>query len=198
MTQKTYGHALSDFTKKFVESRQAAPATDQWSNDLPCEIKAFPYAKDGKTNTSVVLVKFDSALALPDVEMPVCCPKGVYLPLIVGDLGLAKCMVGDHYLGGVSGIGGKGKADTKASNLGAMQFMPLGNTEYDKILNEAMGIYSFFMDIADREHKTNPTMLRENGILIVDKINEIVTILNKHTGSSIAALDARLANKIKP
>lgn len=85
-----------------------------------------------KTGT-IVTVQFEvkSIYTLPPVTCPLAGPEYIRYPLKVGDKGMV--VPSDLYLGGVSGLG-DGVADlTPQANLGAVVFMPFGNTKFDPI-----------------------------------------------------------------
>ncbi|HDL7089618.1 TPA: hypothetical protein PXM39_001055 [Yersinia enterocolitica] len=76
---------------------------------------------------------------LPQVTIPIFGPQYIRYPMQPGDGGIV--IPADTYLGGVSGLGG-GTADlTPPSNLGALVFLPISNTEWDSVDGQVLTLY---------------------------------------------------------
>lgn len=99
--------------------QKALDAIKETGRSLPCTI----FSIDGQ----IVTVNFEVAgISLPRIQMPIATSKFDWLPLAVGDPGVA--MAADVYLGGISGLGG-GVADlTQRGNLTALMFVPISHT----------------------------------------------------------------------
>jgi hypothetical protein len=151
-------------------------AKQQQGNSLPCYISAFPDKSGSMINTGIVTVKFDiesSPFTLPEVTMPVVMSGMVRFPLAINQKGFA--MAFDVYTGGVSGLGGGTANLTQCGNLSGMVFVPIGNTQFDKVKAD---LFTVLTAISDNAYKTTPTQLHDNGELMRAKINECAAALS--------------------
>lgn len=100
-------------------ARQAAKdAVRQLGLDLPCSVVAVA--------GQIVTVKFEvqaGKLTLPQVTMPIATSGYDWIPVQIGDKGVARSA--DTYLGGISGLGGGVASLTLRANLSAMVFHPI-------------------------------------------------------------------------
>lgn len=88
----------------------------------PCKVEAV----SGQIVTVSYLI--NTPIPLPTVEMPIATPVYDWLPVQVGDQGLA--IPADVYLGGVSGLGG-GTADLSLrGNLATQVFLSVSNISW--------------------------------------------------------------------
>lgn len=90
---------------------------------LPCHVTAV--------DKQFVTVAFDvqGPYTLPAVKMPIQTSKYAWVPIQLGDHGVAT--PGDVYIGGASGQGG-GTADfTTQSNLSTLWFTPISHTSFN-------------------------------------------------------------------
>jgi hypothetical protein len=93
-------------------------------------------------NGTFVTVKFDVAqtpFTLPMVRMPVCGSEYFRQPIQTGCRGFA--IPADAQLGGVSGLGGGTANLARPSNLGALAFMPIGNTGWPGVPDGMAVVY---------------------------------------------------------
>lgn len=103
--------------------------TRSWDNidlsgrALPCQVTAV--------SGQIVTVKFllnAPPYALPEVKMPVATSVYDWIPVQVGDQGVAVPI--DVYQGGVSGLGG-GTADlSRRANLSSLRYVPIANSSW--------------------------------------------------------------------
>ena len=108
-----------------VADKAAANANQLRGQVLPCSVT--------KVEGQIVTVKFEvtSDFTLPPVKMPIAGWKYIYVPVQVGDKGIA--IAADARLGGISGLGG-GTADLSLpGNLSALEFLPTSNTAWQPI-----------------------------------------------------------------
>lgn len=129
ISQKTpFSNSINSFVNRKLNDSQ-----QRLGQVLPCHIVAI---KD-----NMVTVNFDvlnGKLTIPPVTCPVAESKYVRLPLQVGDQGI--CIAADARLGELSGQGA-GKAPlVQPSNLGALVFVPISNTNWEKVDNNAANI----------------------------------------------------------
>lgn len=130
---------------------------------LPCRIT--------KIEGQIVTVAFEinSPFTLPEVRMPIHTSVYDWIPLAVGDKGVA--VPTDAYLGGISGLGG-GTADLSTrANLATHKFHPVTNTAWmppgggdqdDRILQ------SLKKGVLLKGKSSKKVYLDESGVLIVD------------------------------
>lgn len=93
---------------------------------LPCSVIAVTGA--------IVTVNFDISTptsTYPPVTCPIIGSKYLRTPIKIGDKGV--CVSADALLGGVSGLGIGNLGLSQPSNLGALFFVPLGNTAWSVI-----------------------------------------------------------------
>ena len=101
---------------------------------LPCIVRAV--------NGSMVTVAFEvdtgGELTFPEVTCPIAQSKYVRLPVQVNDFGM--CISANARLGGVTGLG-KGLAPLGLPfNLGALVYVPIGNTNWESVDPNAVNI----------------------------------------------------------
>lgn len=76
---------------------------------------------------------------LPQVTIPLFGPEYVRYPMQPGDRGIV--IPADTYIGGMSGLGG-GVADlTQPTNLSALVYLPISNTEWQDVDGQVVTIY---------------------------------------------------------
>ena len=105
-----------------LAAQRAEDAVQLMGKALPCHVVAV--------NGQIVTVAFDvtTTQTLPHVKMPVATAMYDWLPVRVGDLGLA--LPSDVYLGGVSGLGGGTATFDTPGNLSALMFVPVANASW--------------------------------------------------------------------
>lgn len=163
---------------------------DLLGKSLPCSV----YAIDGeinpsttqKLNTAIVTVRFEvTDKNFPLVTMPVAMSHYLRQSVYIGMKGVA--IKTNVYLGGVSGLGG-GIGDIGITgNLDGMVFLPIGNTDFSPVhwnMNYSGAATS------DGAYNFTATRLHDKSALYISKINELVSAVNSHIGSGIAALSA--------
>jgi hypothetical protein len=128
-TQKT---PLARSLIQLIES-QIASATQQNPQSLPCSVVAI--------NGAMVTVKFEitGPISFPQITVPQAISRYARPPTQIGDKGMV--IASDLYLGGVTGLGG-GTANylRKESNLSTLVFVPLSNTNFPKVDQNAYNI----------------------------------------------------------
>ena len=129
ISQKTpFSNSINSFVDRKINDNQ-----QRLGQVLPCHIVAI---KD-----NMVTVNFDvnaGNLTIPPVTCPVAESKYMRLPLQIGDKGI--CISADARLGELSGLG-QGKAPlVQPSNLGALVFVPISDTKWENIDNNAANI----------------------------------------------------------
>ena len=91
---------------------------------------------------AIITVKFeitDPVLTLPNVTVPLFGPEYIRYPIQPGDKGVVfSC---DAYIGGMSGLGGGVASLTQPTNLSALVFFPIGNTQWVTVDPQAVVIY---------------------------------------------------------
>ncbi len=102
--------------------QRAADAMQQVGKALPCEV----VSRQGQLVTVKFLVQ--GPFTIPNVTIPVASSKYDWVPLQVGDRGLA--VPSDVYLGGVSGQGGGTARFPARANLSTLQFIPAASTDF--------------------------------------------------------------------
>lgn len=119
--QKTpYGLSANKIARNRAEDR-----IQLTGRDYPCSVT--------KVEGQIVTVKFEIQTSnpqttLPNVKMPIATSAYDWIPVQVGDKGLAKAS--DAYLGGISGLG-DGVADlSPRGNLSALVFHPSSNSSW--------------------------------------------------------------------
>ncbi|PXM01155.1 hypothetical protein [Klebsiella variicola] len=76
---------------------------------------------------------------LPQVTIPLFGPQYVRYPMQPGDRGIV--IPADTYIGGMSGLGG-GVADlTQPTNLSALVYLPISNTEWQDVDGQVVTVY---------------------------------------------------------
>ncbi|MCA8636754.1 hypothetical protein LGN49_26035, partial [Escherichia coli] len=76
---------------------------------------------------------------LPQVTIPLFGPEYVRYPMQPGDRGIV--IPADTYIGGMSGLGG-GVADlTQPTNLSALVYLPISNTEWQDVDGQVVTVY---------------------------------------------------------
>lgn len=76
---------------------------------------------------------------LPHVTIPLFGPEYVRYPMQPGDRGIV--IPADTYIGGMSGLGG-GVADlTQPTNLSALVYLPISNTEWQDVDGQVVTVY---------------------------------------------------------
>lgn len=89
---------------------------------LPCRVTA--------TTGQIVTVAFELQVpfAMPPATMPIATGVYDWLPVQVGDQGLA--VAADVYLGGISGLGGGTANLSRRANLTALVYVPISNKSW--------------------------------------------------------------------
>lgn len=102
-----------------IPRQRAADAIQSLGKELPCHVT--------KIEGQIVTVAFDttSPFTLPQVTMPINSFQDDWLPIQVGDKGVAR--TADVYLGGVSGLGTGNANLLRQSNLSMLVFHPATN-----------------------------------------------------------------------
>lgn len=132
--QKTpFGLSLNRFTQAKSQNALALQG-----RNIPCTVTAI--------SGSIVTVAFQvtapagqTAITLPPATMPVASSEYVRLPIQVGCRGFA--VSADYYMGGMSGLGGGTATTTQPANLGALVFVPVGNTAFSAVSGSALVLY---------------------------------------------------------
>jgi len=128
--QKTpFAVSLSNYLETKLEQNN-----EGFGWQLPCIVRAV--------NGSMVTVAFEvdtgGELTFPEVTCPIAQSKYVRLPVQVNDFGM--CISANARLGGVTGLG-KGLAPLGLPfNLGALVYVPIGNTNWESVDPNAVNI----------------------------------------------------------
>ncbi|MBC4082310.1 hypothetical protein H8M88_01215 [Klebsiella pneumoniae] len=81
----------------------------------------------------------NTPFTLPQVTIPLFGPEYVRYPMQPGDRGIV--IPADTYIGGMSGLGG-GVADlTQPTNLSALVYLPISNTEWQDVDGQVVTVY---------------------------------------------------------
>ena len=112
-----FAASLQSFVQQKMEAHQQG-----LGQIYPCHVT--------EVNGAIVTVNFDIAVestdSFPPVTMPIAESKYVRLPVQVGDQGIA--VAASVRIGGISGLGSGLAPLVTPSNLGALVFVPIGNS----------------------------------------------------------------------
>lgn len=143
-----FANSINSFVNRKIKDNQQS-----LGQALPCHVVAI---KD-----NMVTVNFDvlpGNLTIPPVTCPVAESKYMRLPIQINDKGI--CISANARLGELSGLG-LGKAPlVQPSNLGALVFVPISDTKWEKIDNNAANISGL------------------NGVVLRDSNNKCILTLN--------------------
>ncbi len=124
-----FGSSMNRFAERKVED-----ALQKAGKVLPASV----VKQDGNMITVAFELR-DIPYVLPQVTVPLFGPQYIRYPMQPGDKGIV--IPADTYLGGVSGQGG-GIADlTPPANLSALVFLPVSNTEWERVDGQVVTIY---------------------------------------------------------
>ena len=128
--QKTpFAVSLSNYLETKLEQNN-----EGFGWQLPCIVRAV----NGSMVTVAFQVDTGGELTFPEVTCPIAQSKYVRLPVQVNDLGM--CISANARLGGVTGLG-KGLAPLGLPfNLGALVYVPIGNTNWESVDPNAVNI----------------------------------------------------------
>lgn len=142
---------MKNFSQKIPLAISLGNFTEQSVNDglasvgqvYPCTVTEV--GLDGSGNT-VVTVNFEvnpvsstgSKITFPPVTMPIAESQYIQLPVQVGDTGIA--ISASVRLGGITGLGSGLAPLTTPSNLGALVFMPISNSNWETLDPKAVVI----------------------------------------------------------
>ena len=145
--KRPFARTINEFVDSSIKT-----ANNGLGQILPCRVT--------EVNGAIVTVNFEIK-AGNQTFAPVTCPIAestyVRLPVQVGDFGI--CISADVRLGGISGLG-QGKAPLgKPSNLGALVFVPIGNTAWEIVDPNAVNINApNGVVLRDTENNTTVTL----------------------------------------
>lgn len=185
MAKTPHGEALGAFINKITARDKQGVDDKNPEKDLPCEIIGFPDKSDnGDYNPSIVKVKFRTAAPLPDVIMAVDGARnGLYVPLQIGDMGLARHATGNTYTGEITGLGGK-QGDVVVGNLFNMTFVPTGKVGNAKIKPSAAAHVTMTMPLSDLTDYTSVAIEKEYYVDVNTQVNAAINFINSaHSGS---------------
>lgn len=150
-----FAASLQSFVQQKMEAHQQG-----LGQIYPCHVT--------EVNGAIVTVNFDIATESTDSFPPVTCPVigSIYIrvPIKVNDFGI--CISADVRLGGISGLGSGLAPLVTPSNLGALVFVPIGNSGWAKVdanavvINGPNGVV-----LQDTEGKTTFT-LTPDGVVV--------------------------------
>ncbi|MGJ0473418.1 hypothetical protein ACR6AP_01725 [Klebsiella variicola] len=124
-----FASSMNRFTERKIEN-----ALQKSGKVLPASVV--------KQTGNMITVSFelrDIPYVLPQVTIPLFGPQYIRYPMQPGDKGIV--IPADTYIGGVSGQGG-GIADmTPPSNLSALVFLPISNTEWQDVDGQVVTVY---------------------------------------------------------
>lgn len=127
---------------------------------LPCSVI--------KVEGAIVTVKFEvksDVIALPQVKMPLFGPEYIRYPIQVGDKGFA--ISADANLGKMTGLGtATANVLQQPPNLGALAFMPCGNSGWRTVDHNAVVIYGPNGVVLQDSQQTCTITLTPNGVSI--------------------------------
>jgi len=135
-----------------------------------------------------VKVKIEiSDIQYPIITIPVMASEYFRLPVKAGDKGLAiPC---NYYLGGITDNGGGTASSFMANNLNDLVFIPVSSIKWDKGDNRYI---TALVKISDNAYLINPTRIWNKCVTIInyiitikDKLNDVILVVNAHTGSNI-------------
>ncbi|MGC9216167.1 hypothetical protein [Acidithiobacillus sp.] len=107
-----------------IGKRAALEAIDNLGKSLPCTIKSVT----GQIVTVAFLYANTAPFTLPDLTVPVDSSAYDYVPYQPGDTGVVRPT--DIYIGNISGLGSPTPTNTKAPNLSALVFTPVGKKSF--------------------------------------------------------------------
>jgi GpV Apex motif len=111
-------------TLPVLVERAVATAIRKQGRAWPCRVTQV----SGQIVTVNFLVQ-NSGWTIPTVQMPIATSVYDWLPVQVGDLGVT--MPADVYIGGISGLGVGGTANTaQRANLATLVFVPVSNSAW--------------------------------------------------------------------
>ncbi|HGV9242588.1 TPA: hypothetical protein ACNOH8_003984 [Klebsiella aerogenes] len=125
----------------------------------------------------MITVSFSLAnipFTLPQVTIPLFGPEYVRYPMQPGDRGIV--IPADTYIGGMSGLGG-GVADlTQPTNLSALVYLPISNTEWQGVDGQVVTVYGP-EGVTLRDSGSNTTfLLKPDSIAISTPDSFMVTV----------------------
>lgn len=139
--------------------------------------QALPCSVTQVVSSEIVTVKFEldaAPFTLPNVTIAVATAQYVRLPLQVGDAGVA--IPANVYIGGVTGLGG-GTADlTQVGNLTPLIFVPVGNTKWSAVDNNALTLYGPNGVVIEDQAKHCVITVGTSGITIIVPSGDNVAI----------------------
>jgi hypothetical protein len=156
---------------------------------LPCTVKEVV-----KKGLSVRVAIEISDIQYPIIEIPIISGEHFRLPIKAGDKGLAlPC---NYYMGGINGNGGGTASSNLSGNLNDLVFIPVSSLEWRQGDNTK---FSLFVKLTNLAHMIEPTRIFTKCATIIrfcmtlrDKINEVIAVVNAHTGSVIMPVIATL------
>lgn len=172
ISQKTpFSNSINSFVNRKISDNQQT-----LGQALPCHVVAI---KDNMVtvNFDVLNIVNSKELTLPPVTCPIAESKYVRLPIQIGDQGF--CVPANARLGEITGLG-LGKAPlVQPSNLGSLVFVPISNTNWEKVDNNALNLSGLNgVVLRDSENKCTLTLL-PTGITI--KIGATTFVLNNNS-----------------
>jgi len=119
VTKTPFGQTINAFTQRTIDENYNIQG-----QSLPCSVVAV--------DKNIVTVNFEvvqnSGFTIPQVTMPIAESLYAQMPVQVGDKGVA--VSASVRLGGISGLGTGQAPLTPPSNLGALFFVPISNSEW--------------------------------------------------------------------
>jgi hypothetical protein len=129
VTKTPFALTMNNFTQQKVEDNQ-----QRAGQALPCTVVSVQWPMV----TVAFEIEQNSGYTIPQVTMPVAMSVYIKLPIQTGDSGLA--VPADARLGGISGLGTGLAPLALPSNLGALVFLPISNTNWTTINPSAVVI----------------------------------------------------------